>query len=95
MSEKKLQDKIIRHVKKRQSDGVQIHWLKIHGNGVQRSGEPDLIICAQGKFFAVELKHGNNKATKLQLHRLEKWREAGATAAVVRSLEEFKLLLSE
>ena len=95
MSEKALQNSIIRWIAKKQSAGVPIHHLKIHGNGMQRSGEPDLIICYDGRFFAVELKHGSNKPTDLQKHRLKQWEKAGAVSAVVYSLDQLRKILTE
>jgi hypothetical protein len=67
----------------------RVHWLKIHGNAYQRTGEPDLIFCVDGQFAAVELKVGNNKPTELQLHRLAQWRRAGGFTCVCYSLKQF------
>jgi hypothetical protein len=39
-------------------------------------GDPDLFLCIRGMFIAIELKSINGKATKLQLYKLEKIREA-------------------
>jgi len=93
--EKKLQNAVIRWMSRQQKNGVQIHWLKIHGNGMQRSGEPDLIICFEGFFYAVELKFEKNKPTKLQEFRLQQWKNAGGKSFVVNQLDEFKKIFSK
>ena len=77
-AEKRLQDKTIRLIKDLGLAGHPIHFLKVHGNGVQRAGEPDLILCVSGKMVCIELKAPGKKATKLQRVRLDHWASAGA-----------------
>lgn len=76
--------------------------LKIYGNAVQRSGEPDLIggivVLHDGYptlifHFAVEVKVPGEDARPLQLYRLDQWKKAGFITGVVHSLDEFKGLL--
>ena len=69
--------------------------IKIHGSPFARKGEPDIIGCCQGRFFAFEVKTATGKPTRLQLHRLEEWRQAGAIVGIVRSVEEVLQLLEE
>ena len=57
------------------------------------AGIPDLLICAQGKFYAIELKAGNNQLTKIQRYTLEKIQVAGGRTSVCRSVEEVKKFL--
>jgi len=52
-----------------------------------KSGIPDVLICREGRFFAVELKVGNNKATRIQLYVLEQIKRAGGRVAVCRSVD--------
>ncbi len=46
-------------------------------------GDPDLMICMRGYFIGLELKSIKGKASKLQLHKLAKIREAQGRAYVV------------
>jgi hypothetical protein len=71
-----------------------VNWLKIVGGPRQESGHPDLIICRAGHLYAVELKSATGKVTPLQAHRLQQWSAAGATTAVIRSLEEFQKIFT-
>lgn len=48
------------------------------------TGSPDVVGCIRGRMIAVELKSEEGKATKLQLHKLKKIREAGGLSYVVR-----------
>ena len=68
--------------------------IKIHGSIFARKGEPDIVGCRRGRFFAFEVKTATGKPTPLQLHRLEEWRQAGAIVGVVRSVKEVLQLLS-
>lgn len=53
-NERQLTDRVIREVKKVFPDAW---YLKVHGNGYQRGGIPDLLFCVKGRFVAVEMKH--------------------------------------
>jgi hypothetical protein len=68
--------------------------VKTHGS-VYSAGQPDLLGCYQGRTLALEVKRPGGRPTKLQLATLEKWRNAGAIAAVVRSVEDVRELLEE
>ena len=57
------------------------------------AGEPDIDACLRGRSVQLEVKRPGEKATPLQLKRLEQWRQAGALTAVVTSVEEVKTLL--
>lgn len=61
---------------------------KEHGGMYGTAGIPDIICCMDGRFFAFEVKNESGKATKLQEATIKKIRDAGGTAAVVRSVEE-------
>jgi hypothetical protein len=67
--------------------------LKLHGNSMQRAGEPDLIGHIYGKPFAVEVKDGDNFPSPLQVHRLRQWGRGGFIAGVVWSLKDFKEII--
>lgn len=71
--------------------------LKTHGNGYQRIGVPDLLVCLRGRLHAFEVKHrkpGETLAhlkTRVSPHQwgeIEKLRGAGAQARVVWEVEQ-------
>lgn len=76
--EKKVKDKVVAILKAR---GVYYFFPATYGMG--RSGVPDIICCAGGRFFAIECKAGSNKPTALQLHEMDSIRKAGGVALVV------------
>ena len=54
------------------------------------AGIPDILICMEGRFIALELKVGKNKPTKIQDYHLRKIRKAGGYSQVIYTFEEFK-----
>jgi len=52
------------------------------------SGIPDILLCVDGRFMAIELKVGSNQPTKIQKYVLAKIRASGGRATVCRSVEE-------
>lgn len=71
----------------------------VHGSGVQRAGEPDIDGWyphpAGGVIhLKVEAKVGRNTPSKLQLARLERYKQAGYTTGVIYSLDEFIALVN-
>ena len=75
--EKKVKDKVVRILK---DEGVYYFFPAAHGFG--RSGVPDIICCANGRFLAIECKAGTNKLTALQAREIETIRTAGGMAIV-------------
>ena len=61
--------------------------IKIHGDPYMPGGTPDLIGCASGRCFVLEVKRPGEKRA-LQVQQLEKWRKAGAVVGVVTSVRE-------
>jgi hypothetical protein len=85
---------ILRYLSGLKSSGRPIQWMKIHGGPAQRMGEPDLVICDNGRLLVVEVKRPGQKPTPLQEHRLSQWRDSNARVGVVDSVESFAELLT-
>lgn len=50
-----------------QMSATQCGWfMKVWGGGMQKSGIPDLLMCVNGVFVAVELKGESGKPSELQ-----------------------------
>lgn len=58
------------------------------------SGIPDILICYNG-FWAIELKVGKNKPTRLQRYNLSRINTAGGCAAACYSVEEVRNFLTK
>lgn len=67
-----------------------IWFLKVFGNGIQRAGVPDFIVCKAGQFYAFELKRPDESAvaTERQLIEIKKINKSGGKAYVIRSVKE-------
>jgi Holliday junction resolvase len=51
--------------------------------GYGASGAPDILVCYQGKFVAIECKANGNKPTALQAEHMNKIQRNGGTAVVI------------
>ena len=68
-------------------------FYKVYGGGYfQRNGIPDIIWVFKGKFFALELKAENGKASPLQIYNIDKINRAGGIGYILKpsQFEEFK-----
>lgn len=71
--------------------------VKIHGNGFQRAGLPDLVGCIEGRYVGIEVKlpAGKHKVTDLQAATLASIRKAGGIAFVSTSVADTLDVLEE
>ena len=58
-------------------DQVGAYYIRLVGGPMLRHGLPDLIICAGGRFIALELKSTGRKPTRKQLEELNAVNSAG------------------
>lgn len=65
-------------------------FWKEHGGFYGTSGIPDIIVCIDGRFIALEVKTQKGKTTPLQNAAIRKIHSSGGFAFVVRSVEEAK-----
>ena len=73
--------------------GPECKTVKLHGSIYQERGTPDLLVIYRGAPFLLEVKLPGKRPTEIQKHRLEQWRRAGATVAVVRSVSEARRIV--
>ena len=66
MTEKSIENKIKQYLSK-----LNVYHYKVHGNGFQRSGIPDIIACINGKFLGLEIKKPGGIVSKLQNINIE------------------------
>lgn len=78
-SEKLFENRIKKFLKE------QCCWYVKYWGGGQftKSGIPDLLICCNGYFVAVEVKAENGKPSELQLWNIEEIKKAGGIAMVL------------
>ena len=90
MAEKDIVQSILRYLK---AVPHCFAW-KTHGGMYGTAGIPDIIACIDGSFFAFEVKTATGKVTALQKATLQKILASGGTAAVVRSVDEVRAILT-
>ena len=66
---------------------------KTHGGMYGTAGMPDIIICLNGRFVAMEVKTPTGRLTKLQESTLRKINDAKGYAYKVTSLQEAKEII--
>lgn len=66
-------------------------------SGYGSSGIPDIVVCCNGKFLAIECKAGDNKPTALQERNMQQIRDNGGIAIVVNegNLNDVQEVLSQ
>lgn len=77
-------------------DEEQIGWFtKIWGGGYQKSGIPDLILCVNGIFIAVELKATNGKPSELQKMNTSRINQSNGIGIILypEGFENFKRIM--
>jgi hypothetical protein len=88
LSEKNLKNKVIQFIKK----NYPHIWIYKTADR-WTAGIPDLLLCNKGLLYAIELKVGKNRPTKIQRYVLKRIRSAGGRAAVCWSLDDVKNFL--
>lgn len=87
--EKNFENKIKHYL-----DEIGAWHLKYHGNAFSANGTPDLLICLNGVFMAVEVKATRGRPTKLQQYKINLINKAGGVAMVLypKDFNNFKKL---
>ncbi len=91
-SEKSFENKIKKFLKEN-----SCWFVKYWGGGIHTvAGIPDLLICCNGYFLAVEVKGDKGKPSELQLWTIEQIQKAGGYAMVLypNQFDEFKKLIT-
>lgn len=87
--ESAFQTKVINYL-----HSIGAYVIKIHVSSYQLEGEPDIICCYKGRFYAFELKQGA-KLSELQKIKLNLIRESGGVAMEIRNLEQLKEVFND
>jgi hypothetical protein len=87
--ESAFQTKVINYLK-----SIGAYVIKIHVSAYQLEGEPDIICCYKGRFYAFELKQGS-KLSELQEVKLGLIKESGGVAMEIRTLKQLKELFDD
>ena len=81
---------------KNRMEAAENGWFfKVWGGGYQKAGIPDLLMCVNGFFIAVELKASQGTASELQKLNIERINAVGGRAFILYpdGFESFKYLI--
>lgn len=76
--EKRVKTKVKKYL-----DSKDIYHTMPFTAGYGASGVPDILVCYQGKFIAIECKANGNKPTALQAQHMKRINDGGGIAVVV------------
>lgn len=91
-AEKQFENKIKKYLSEQ-----GVWYVKYFANGFTKSGIPDILSVVNGHFLAIEVKSETGKPSELQLYHIEKIKQAGGHAVIVKpsQFEELKELIQE
>lgn len=84
MREAALQAKILEYLK-----GYGCYCVNVHGSSYIAKGTPDILVCYNGKFIAIETKVGKNGTSTAQQIQHKRILEAGGAVIVPYTFNEF------
>lgn len=92
-AEKNFENKIKAFLKEQRAWFIK-YWA---GSKFTKTGIPDILVCFNGYFVAVEVKAQNGKPSDLQLYHAGKINEAGGFAVILypRDYDLFKDLINQ
>lgn len=70
-----------------------IYWCNIQNGPGAKPGDPDLVLCLNGRFIGVEAKSPTGSLRPLQKVRMQEIEHSGGMYLVVHSLEELRIFL--
>ena len=85
--EKSFENRVKRYLKSK-----DIYYFKYFGNAYSTPGILDLTLCVKGKFIGVEIKAEKGKVSTLQEYNINRIKESGGIAIVLRpsGFDDFK-----
>lgn len=88
MNEGGFQSKVLRYL----NFEVGGYWIKIHGSSFQSQGEPDIVGCFEGRFYAFELKRpdGKGRLSPKQKIKLSQIRREGGTGMMIDDMNQLR-----
>lgn len=89
------ESEIVRQIKEYLKTVKGCFFWKEHGGQFGVAGLPDIILCLNGRFIALEVKTEKGKVSVLQEITLKKIRNAGGIAEVVRSVDEARAVIAK
>ena len=74
-------------------DSVGIYWCHIQAGIGSKVGDPDLVVCIDGRFVGMEVKTRTGRQSYRQTVVATQIEESGGVYAIVRSVDDVKHLI--
>lgn len=90
--EKRFEQKIRKYL-----DSLGAWSVKYHGNAMSANGTPDLLVCLNGVFMAIEVKATHGRPSELQKYKINQINDAGGVAMVLwpEGFDTFRMICEE
>lgn len=70
-----------------------VYWASIQGGPGSKPGDPDMVVCKDGRFIALEMKAKSGRQSPIQMKREQEIKESGGEYYLIRRLEEVKEII--
>lgn len=89
-AEKQFETKIKSYLKSK-----DIWYVKFFANGMTKKGVPDILACINGRFFGIEVKAEDGKASPLQIRNIKEINSCGGIGIIVKpsGFDDLKALI--
>lgn len=86
--ESAIVSRFLREVEARRRAGRPVWAVKLHGSQFSKAGAPDVLLCSDGDFVALEFKRPGEMPTAIQTHIGRQINAAGGVWLVVYGWRE-------
>lgn len=69
------------------------YWAMIAGGAYSKTGDPDMVVCVNGVFYAVEAKTPNGTQSEWQKKRQREIENAGGVYILARSVGDVEKII--
>lgn len=70
-----------------------IYWVSVQAGPGAKPGDPDIIMCLNGRFIGIEAKAKRGVQSPIQVRREEEIKASGGEYCIVRDIEQIKELI--
>ena len=75
--------------------GEGIYWCMIQGGAFSKPGDPDMVVCAKGRFIAIEGKTYDGRLSDIQIFRKGQIEASGGRYVVARTVDDVQRVIED
>lgn len=74
---------------------IGAYWSMVAGGAFAKTGDPDMIACWQGRYYAIEAKTPTGRQSQWQKIRQKQIEEAGGAYILARSVDDVREVIEQ